>query len=98
MINPDFPIRYDFPAKLRKWPSTTNERVGPGGGASPYIIFEGTLDECIRQFLAKPGSEHHQYEITTLPQDAIGTTVLLAPELNEIFSRADFPVNLTNES
>jgi hypothetical protein len=43
--------RIDFgaPATLRKWPSVNNERVSVSLGARPYMIIDGTLDECIRE-------------------------------------------------
>jgi hypothetical protein len=50
--DPDPHINFDAPAILRKWPSLNNERrfAGPG----PYLVVDGTLDECIRGFMAKP--------------------------------------------
>jgi len=39
-------INFDAPATLRKWPSVL--------GARPYMIFEGTLDECIQSFMSMP--------------------------------------------
>jgi hypothetical protein len=30
---------------------------------NPYLIFDGTLGECIDQFLAKPAGSRHLYEI-----------------------------------
>jgi len=32
------------------------------------MVVEDTLDECIRQFLAKPPGARHLYEIHTVPQ------------------------------
>jgi hypothetical protein len=58
-------IDFDAPATLRKWPSVRNERVS---NSRPYLVSEGTLDDCIRQFMAKPISQHHLYEIHTAPQ------------------------------
>jgi hypothetical protein len=56
MTVPDTDIQINFaaPAVLRKWPSIRNERVSASLGANPYLVAEGTLDECIRQFMAKP--------------------------------------------
>jgi hypothetical protein len=48
----DSEINLDGPAVLRKWPSLNNE-----GSAMPYLVAEGALDECIRQFTLKPMSE-----------------------------------------
>jgi hypothetical protein len=93
MINPDVPIRYDVPAALRKWPSIKGERISPADGAAPYTVFAGTLNECIREFLAKPASQHHLYEVSTDPQPAFDRTVLAAADLTEIIARADLPTS-----
>jgi hypothetical protein len=55
-------IDFNAPATLRKWPSIKNERARAADG--PYLIVDGTLDDCIRQFMAKPTSQQHLYEIT----------------------------------
>jgi hypothetical protein len=77
-------INFAAPAVLRKWPSINNERVSRADGGRPYMIVEGTLDECIRQFLAKPASQHHLYEIHTAPQDEMIVAVLSARHIVEI--------------
>ena len=59
-------INFDASANLRKWPSLNNERVNASLGARPYLIIDGTLDECIRKFMAMPVSQHHLYEIHTV--------------------------------
>ena len=59
-------IDFNAPATLRKWPSIKKERARAADG--PYLIVDGTLDDCIRQFMAKPTSQHHLYEIHTAPQ------------------------------
>src|SRR6266850_6679783 len=63
-------IDFDAPATLRKWPSIKNERASSTDG--PYLIVDGTLDDYIRQFMAKPVSQHHLYEIHTAPQGKLG--------------------------
>src|SRR5664279_4244360 len=71
----EFSTRIDFnaPATLRKWPSVNKERVSASRGARPYMIIEGTLDECIQQFMLQPQAQHHLYEIHTAPQsDLVG--------------------------
>jgi hypothetical protein len=55
-------INFHAPAVLRKWPSIKNERISAADGAHPYSIVEGTLDNCIRQFMAKPASQRHLYQ------------------------------------
>jgi len=44
-------VNFDAPAVLRKWPSLHNERRTEGTG--PYLLVDGTLDECIREFMGK---------------------------------------------
>ena len=77
MSQADVKINFDTPAILRKWPSLNHERISAILGARPYLIAEGTLDECIRQFMSKPASQHHMYEIHTTPQQ---TLVLGGPQ------------------
>ena len=55
-------INFDAPASLRKWPSIKNERISAADGGRPYSIVDGTLDACIRQFMAK---QRHLYEVQT---------------------------------
>jgi hypothetical protein len=45
-------LNFDAPAVLRKWPSLGSERRTEGTG--PYLLVDGTLDECIRELIAKP--------------------------------------------
>jgi hypothetical protein len=91
MINPDVPIRYDAPSALRKWPSIKGERVSPADGAAPYMVFEGTLDECLREFSVKPIGQHHLYDVSTGHQPAFEQNILSAPDVTKIIARADFP-------
>src|ERR1039458_2542824 len=58
MVATDVQVKFDAPAILRKWPSLKNERVSAALGARPYLVVEGSLDECIRQFMSKPASQH----------------------------------------
>jgi hypothetical protein len=50
---PDTRVDFNAPAILRKWPSIDKERVNPALRARPYMI-EGTLVECIQQFMQCP--------------------------------------------
>jgi hypothetical protein len=79
---------FDAPATLRKWPSIKNERARAADG--PYLIVDGTLDDCIRQFMAKPASQHHLYEIHTAPQGELVSAVLSAIHILEIVRLRDF--------
>ena len=53
-------------ASLRKWPSLNNQRSPQAPG--PYLVLDGTLDECLREFMAKPAGSRHLYEIHTQAQ------------------------------
>jgi hypothetical protein len=81
-------IDFNAPATLRKWPSIRNERASTADG--PYLIVDGTLDDCIRQFMAKPASQHHLYEIHTAPQGELVSAVLSALHILEIVRLRDF--------
>jgi hypothetical protein len=83
-------IDFNAPATLRKWPSLNNERVSASLGARPYLVVEGTLDECLRQFLAKPASQRHLYEIHTAAQTDLVSAVLSAEHIVEIARLRDF--------
>ena len=81
-------IDFDAPAALRKWPSVRNERVSTADRL--YLILGGTLDECIRQFMARPISQHHLYEIHTAPQGELVSAILSARQIVEIARLRDF--------
>ena len=68
MPDKEVPINFDAPATLRKWPSLNNERISASLGARPYLIIDGTLDQCIQKFMAMPLGQHHLYEIHTAAQ------------------------------
>ncbi len=80
-------IKFDAPAVLRKWPSLNNKRIS---SAMAYLVAEGTLDECIRQFTSKPVSQLHFYEIHTAPQGELVTAVLSAEQIIELARLRDF--------
>jgi hypothetical protein len=81
-------IDFDAPAALRKWPSIKNERASNAIGT--YIVVEGTLDHCIRQFIAKPISQQHLYEIHTAPQGELVSAVLSGKHVPEIARLREF--------
>jgi hypothetical protein len=82
----DIKVQIDFnaPATLRKWPSLNNERASHARWPHPYVLIDGTLDECIRQFMEKPIAQHHLYEIHTAPQGELVSAVLSAIRIIEI--------------
>lgn len=83
-------IDFSAPATLKKWPSIGNERAKTSSSPSPYLVVDGTLDECIRAFLAKPATQRHLYEIHTAPQTQVITAVLSAEQIIEIARLRDF--------
>ena len=90
MFKESLPIAYDAPADLKKWPSLRNRRVT---GRTPYLVYNGTLADCIRQLLAKPIKQISLYDIVTGPQAAFDSTVLSPGDAAEIAMRKDFPQN-----
>jgi hypothetical protein len=90
MEETDVQMKFDAPATLRKWPSVKNERVSASLGASPYLVADGTLDECIRRFMSKSESQHHLYEIHTAPQGELITAVLSAQQIVQLARLRDF--------
>ena len=84
----DHRIDFNAPAVLRKWPSFKNERRTEG--PSPYLVVDGTLNECIRAFMAKPASRRHLYEIHTLPQPPLVEAVLSGEIVAELVRLQDF--------
>jgi hypothetical protein len=83
-------INFDAPAALRKWPSLNNERISNSWGATPYLIADGTLDQCIRKFMAVPVGQHHLYEIHTATQSDLVGAVLSAAHIIELARLRDF--------
>jgi len=80
-------VNFNAPAVLRKWPSLDNARRTEG---SPYLLVEGTLDECLREFLSKPASARHLYEIQVVPQPPLVSAVLPEGLIVELARLRDF--------
>ena len=85
---PDAHVNFDAPASLRKWPSLNNQRRTEG--SSPYFLLDGTLDECIREFMAKPAPVRHLYEIRTTPQPPLVSAILSGEIVAELARLRDF--------
>ena len=83
-------INFDAPATFRKWPSLNGHRRVESNG--PYLLLDGTLDECIREFLAKPTVTRHLYEIHTSPQVPLVGEVVSAENVAELAHLRDFLV------
>ena len=81
-------INFDAPATFRKWPSLNNQRRTDAG--RPYLLVEDTLDECIRQYLAKPLPVRHLYEIHTSPQAPLVGDVISGEIVTELARLRDF--------
>ena len=88
MFRENLPIAYDVPADLKKWPSLNNQRVT---SKAPYLVYNGTLADCIRQLLAKPVKQISLYDIVTERQPAFDSPVLSPGDAAEIAMRWDFP-------
>ena len=84
--------RIDFSASaiLRNWPSVNKERVSASLGARPYMITDGTLDECIQKFVLQPESQRHLYEIHTAPQSDLVSAILSVEHVLELARLRDF--------
>jgi hypothetical protein len=82
------PIAYHFPADLKKWPSVSNQRIT---SKTPYLVYNGTLADCIRQLPAKPIKQISLYDIVTEQQPAFDRPVLSPGDAAEIAMRRDFP-------
>ena len=67
-------VNFDARMVLRKWPSLVNERRSAANG--PYLLVESTLEDCLRQLMAKPTFTHHLYEIRTAPRVPLADAVV----------------------
>ena len=85
-------VKIDFtaPAVLRKWPSLNKERISAKLGARPYLVADGTLDQCVQEFTSKPLEQRHLYEIHTAPQADLVTAVLSPEHIVELARLRDF--------
>jgi hypothetical protein len=59
-------------------------------GSGPYLLFDGSLDECLREFMAKPTPVRHLYEIYTAPQPPLVSAVLSEEQIVELARLRDF--------
>lgn len=85
---PDSHVDFDAPAVLRKWPSLDHQRRTDGTG--PYLLLDSSLDECIREFMAKPASYRHLYEIHTSPQPPLVADILSGEIVAELARLREF--------
>lgn len=80
-------LNFGAAARLYKWPSLGNERRED---RAPYMVAEATLDECIREFMAKPEKARHLYEIRTVPQASLVPEILSPEHIVELSRLRDF--------
>ena len=82
-------INFTALAQLRKWPSVNKQRVSASDGARPYLIDEGTLDQCIQRFMQMHEAHRHLYEIHTVQQD-VEDRILLSDRIAELARLREF--------
>jgi hypothetical protein len=90
MASIDDHIDFDAPASLRKWPSLRDQRLTETDYPGAYLLVDGTLDECINEFMAKPASQRHLYEIHTAHQPPLVIGVLSVEQIMELARFRDF--------
>jgi hypothetical protein len=90
MKDNDVQINFDAPASLKKWPSPNGARLTEGRHPGAYLLVDGTLDECVKEFIAKPASQHHLYEIHTPPQPPLVSAVLSGDHIVELARLQEF--------
>lgn len=83
------PIDYHHLSNLYK--RSAVQPVRTGDQVHIDMIFDGTLDECVREFMDKPISQRRLYEVHTVLQPALEKELLTAIDLLAIASRTDFP-------
>jgi hypothetical protein len=67
------------------------EGAAAQGQRPAYLVFNGTLAECVRELMAKPIKGISLYDIMTKAQPAFEQTVLSPGDAAEIAMRKDFP-------
>jgi hypothetical protein len=83
-------IDFNIQAALRKHPSINGLPAKDVVWPNPYLIFDGTLGECIDQFLAKPAAQRSLYEIHTIAQADVVSTVMSSEHITELARLREF--------
>jgi hypothetical protein len=78
------PIAYDPPAGLKKCERQKDR--GP-----PYLVYNGTLTDCVRELMGKPVKGIALYDNMTKPRAAFDEAVLSPGDAAEIAMRKDVP-------
>jgi hypothetical protein len=83
-------INFESPAVLRKLPSVKGKPAKDVLWPNPYLVFDGTLGECMDQFLAKPVGQRHLYEIHTAAQAGVVGSVMSSEHICELARLREF--------
>ena len=83
-------VNFDAPAVLRKRPSRNGKAATDVLWPNPYLVFDGTLGECLEQFLVKPAGQRQLYEIHTAAQADIVTSIMSSEHITELIRLKDF--------
>jgi hypothetical protein len=87
-------MQYDSPSILYKAEAMrTIPRTGDAF-VPPNFAYDGTLAECIKDWVTQPNDQRSLYHLQTEAQEALGNdTILTSARMLEIASRDDFPNN-----
>ena len=82
-------VQTDFgaAAELKRSPSIAGQRNASAKFPSPYTLKKDTLFECLREFMSKPISQRHLYEIHTLRRGPSETKIISSDEATELAAR-----------
>ena len=83
----DTQIKFTASATVRKWPSLGNARRSD---RTPYLVHEGTLEDCLSFVMDKPQPSRQLYDIHTVPQPPLVTEVLSGEHLVELARLREF--------
>ena len=70
--------------------SISGSSVGEPSAPNGYLLIDGTLEECIREFMAKPTPVRHLYEIHTAQQPPLVSAALSGEHIIELARLRDF--------
>ncbi|MVT64745.1 hypothetical protein GPL21_06425 [Bradyrhizobium pachyrhizi] len=87
MTDQSHQVDFQAAAHLYKWPSLNNSRRED---RAPYVVVDGTLDQCIRDFMGKPEKTRHLYEIRTKSQPPLVPDVLSPEHVIELSRLREF--------
>lgn len=90
MSNAGAQVNFRAAASLRKWPSVRGQRLTEAKYPSPYTLLEGTLGECLREFMRKPPTQRHLYEIHTSPQEPLVSKIVAGGQALEFARLSSF--------